>query len=448
MKLQHPTDVTGRVSLSAVFDQAQTPCSPDTAADALLFSGNIHDSVPRALFLDPRLTPLERNAWQVFRMQVSQNGLTAFRTYEELRPFLSSMPCGAKASTETVSRTLTILRLTRWISLVRRRRDARTGRIQGNLYVLHDEPLTPFEAIQLDPEYLTLLCQALTHSSKAIQRVGQNTLQEIAEDPLLKGCVLPNRLQVLAQRLVNQNEFEDILQEKPASSPLIQSYPQHESEAGQNKFEVGEIESEAGEKNLLRNDNADASDSEAGLKPAPHHALPNPKSDSTSTVLFNNNIKVRTVPRAREELAGCYRAADGWPTEPQLRENPPELRLSERFMSLKAEQQQGALVALQQVSLPLQQSVLNEWDARCKASQVRNPAGYLFGIIQKALQGEFKAWASEENDDGRVHSTPHPAPASPHRAAPPNANPVAPRASREVVQAHLTQIRKMLRFRR
>jgi hypothetical protein len=44
--------------------------------------------------------------------------------------------------------------LTRWLSLVRRRRDPKTGRILGNLYVLHDEPLTPFEAMQLDADYL------------------------------------------------------------------------------------------------------------------------------------------------------------------------------------------------------------------------------------------------------------------------------------------------------
>jgi hypothetical protein len=61
-----------------------------------------------------------------------------------------------------VARALTLLRLTRWLSLVRRRRDPKTGRIQGNLYVLHDEPLTPFEAMQLDPDYLGLVSQALT----------------------------------------------------------------------------------------------------------------------------------------------------------------------------------------------------------------------------------------------------------------------------------------------
>src|SRR5690606_36498762 len=126
-----------------------------------------------------------------------------------------------KASHETVARALTLLRLTRWLSLVRRRRDPRTGRLKGNLYVLHDEPLTPFEAMQLDPEYLSLVCQALTHASKAVQLVGGNTLKEIAEDPLLDGRTLPTRLQVLLQR----------------SSNTLGSYPQeslvHELEEGQ-----------------------------------------------------------------------------------------------------------------------------------------------------------------------------------------------------------------------
>ncbi|MGH8270180.1 MAG: STY4528 family pathogenicity island replication protein, partial [Steroidobacteraceae bacterium] len=37
------------------------------AGDGIVFAGNPHESVPRALFLDTRLTPLERNAWQVIR---------------------------------------------------------------------------------------------------------------------------------------------------------------------------------------------------------------------------------------------------------------------------------------------------------------------------------------------------------------------------------------------
>ncbi len=77
-------------------------------------------------------------------------------------------------------------------------------------------------------------------------------------------------------------------------------------------------------------------------------------------------------------------------------------------MSLKAEQQSGALAALQPVDPDLHQAVLDEWDARCRASSVRNPAGYLFGIIQKAMRGEFRAWAGQRTPPDANGTKPEP----------------------------------------
>ena len=370
-----PRHSRGPVSLGELFDQAlqhmQPP--PDTTpaptpapppSDGFIFSGNRHDSVPRALLLDNRLTPLERNAWQVFRLLLNDDGVTAFPTYDQLCPYLASMPCTARASHETVARALTLLRLTRWISLVRRRRDPKTGRIQGNLYVLHDEPLTPYEAIQLDPDYLGLVSQALNHASKSVQRVGVHTLKEMADDPLLSGRILPSRLQVLSQRLAAQGWTEE------------KSYPQPGDDH----------ESEEGPKDLLRNPTPPTSESEAGVKPSKTDSLRNPKTDST--VRKEKELKeVRTVPRERGKL-----------------------RLPERFLSLKAEQQSGALTALQPVDAELHQAILDEWDARCRASSVRNPAGYLFGIIQKAMKGEFHAWVGQKTASPPVSQPPQPPP--------------------------------------
>ncbi|MNT70590.1 hypothetical protein D3C72_2089950 [compost metagenome] len=110
------------------------------------------------------------------------------------------------------------------------------------------------------------------------------------------------------------------------------------------------------------------------------------------------------------------------------------LRLPERFLRLKDEQQAGALVALQQVDEAQRQAVLDEWEARCRNSAVRNPAGYLFGIVQKAIRGEFKAWAG----DGAAA----PPAARPLLSAP--APPPAP-ASPEVARAHLARLRAALR---
>ena len=388
----------GPVALSALFDEALRHLEPKEPAqgtapsqDCFLYSGNRHESVPRALFLDRRLTPLERNAWQVFRLQLQSDGVTAFPTYDQLRPYLASMPCAAQASHETVARALTLLRLTRWLSLVRRRRDPKTGRILGNLYVLHDEPLTPFEAMQLDPDYLQLVSHTLGHSARAVQVVGLHTLKEIAEDPLLSGRMLPSRLQVLAERLASRGIGSQ------------ESYPQE-----------GMVhDSEEGASSLLRNSDDPSSDSEAGPKPASDGALRNRKQDRTVRSRIN---EVRTTARERGQVAAM-----------------PGVHLPDGFIGLKEEQQAGAMVALQQVDAPLRQAVLDEWVERCRSSTIRNPAGYLFGIIQRAIRGEFNAWAKQG-------SAPPPAPA---RDAPPE--PPRKVVPPEVARQHIDRLRDLLR---
>ncbi|HBO7164675.1 TPA: hypothetical protein L4967_006167 [Pseudomonas aeruginosa] len=371
---------------------APSPATPATSGDAFLFSGNRHETVPRRLFLDRRLTPLERNAWQVFRLMLNDDGVTAFPTYEQLRPWLASMPCAGQASHETVARALTLLRLTRWLSLVRRRRDAKTGRILGNLYVLHDEPLTPFEAMQLDPDYLQLVSQALGHSAKAVQIVGLHTLKEIGEDPMLAGRTLPSRLQVLAERLASQGVGAH------------EGYPQEDATR----------ESEEGPTSLLRNRDDPTSESEAGSKPAPDASLRNPK--QARTVRSSRMNEVRTTAQAQAQARALG-----------------DLRWPKRFAELKAEQQTGARVALQQVDAALRQAVLDEWATRCGSRGIRNPAGYLFGIIQRAIHGEFNAWAKKDAPSF---------PTQPYQPTLPRSQgkPVPP----EVAKQHIERLRNLL----
>ena len=77
-----------------------------------------------------------------------------------------------------------------------------------------------------------------------------------------------------------------------------------------------------------------------------------------------------------------------------------DLQWPKRFAELKAEQQAGARMALQQVDAALRQAVLDEWAARCGKHGIRNPAGYLFGIIQRAMRGEFDAVIAPYHDVG------------------------------------------------
>ncbi len=350
--------------------------------DGFIFSGNRHDSFPRSLLLDQRLTPLERNAWQVFRMLLSDDGITAFPTYDRLAPYLASTPCASRASHETVARALTMMRLTRWISLVRRHRDPKTGRITGNLYVLHDEPLTPYEAMQLDPEYLGLVSHALDHASRAIQRVGVHVLKEMSEDPMLTGKLLPTRLQVLTQRLSAQGW--------DTASDYPQAVDNHDSEEGEDR---------------LRNRKSPSSDSEDSAQALENTTLRNPKTDRTVRIQKEESESLTTVPHARADL-----------------------RLPDRFRALKPKQQSGALAALHTIDAALRQPILDEWEARCTGSAIRNPVGYLFGLIQKALHGEFNAWAATR------------LPAAGSSPAPPLSN------NAGEAQTHIAELQSLLRF--
>ncbi|WP_230847927.1 STY4528 family pathogenicity island replication protein, partial [Pseudomonas amygdali] len=85
---------------------------------------------------------------------------------------------GKSASKETVAKALTVLRLTRWLSLGQRVRDSVSGRVQGNVYILHDEPVGCAEAMEIDHNYMQLVGQALEHANKAVRLVADHAFKE------------------------------------------------------------------------------------------------------------------------------------------------------------------------------------------------------------------------------------------------------------------------------
>ncbi|MGV8919321.1 MAG: STY4528 family pathogenicity island replication protein [Pseudomonas sp.] len=349
-------------------DQARTakshrpgaqPLAPilDTDKTGILFTGNPHEAFPRRLLLDNRLTPLERNAWQVFRLLLNDDWLTSFPTYEQLRPYLASSPFKL-ASRETVAKALTALRLTRWLSLAGRVRDDVTGQMKGNIYLLHDEPISVSEAMLLDKSYLELVANAQDHANKSIRQVAALTLDEVLQDPHLREQTLPSHLEVLQQRVANQGWAKS--QPKPTTSA-------HQSEPGPSESELSKNQSELSEKHPVRNRAAPSSDSEPSGKPGPCDPVRNPNSSSTSTYT-NTSVCKSSVPRTSASS---------------------ETELPEAFEKLPPEQQQKALAALAMVSSELRKSVLDQWATRYAQNLMRNPFGYLLGMIEKARNGEF-----------------------------------------------------------
>ncbi|WP_425914625.1 STY4528 family pathogenicity island replication protein [Pseudomonas sp. GWSMS-1] len=325
-----------------------------------LFSGQAHETVPRRLLLDNRLTPLERNAWQVFRLLLDGQGLVTPR-YEDLQPYLSTVPYGATASRETVARVLTMLRLTRWLSLVARGRDQVSGRLQGSLYVLHDEPLTPAEAMELDQEYLELVGRCLSHATKVVRIVARHVLEEIRQDTNIDQGQLPTRLDTWGERWAQQ---------------------------GLDQPEESLHESEPGDQNPVRNRAAPGSATEPGLQPSIDGAVRTP--NAACTVLKASSC---TVPRASPAVDNL---ALHWPDT----------------LHLSPSERHAATIALSKLKPADRQAVINEAGARCAAGGIRKPAAYLMGLIQRALRGEFHPWAGQASPPATVNtaSTPPPRP--------------------------------------
>ncbi|HCL7144819.1 TPA: helix-turn-helix domain-containing protein [Escherichia coli] len=147
----------------------------------LLFTGNVHDAIPRRLLLDTRLSPLDKMAWMMIRLYAQNNEGAIFPTYDELQLQLAS-PGKGKASRETVSRVLLMLRITGWLSLCKRVRDDK-GRVRGNIYAQHDEPLTFCDAEAMDPRYLDMVAEACMSRNRTISQTARDILGEIKNDP-------------------------------------------------------------------------------------------------------------------------------------------------------------------------------------------------------------------------------------------------------------------------
>lgn len=158
----------------------KSPCTQD----AMLFMGNWHQAFPTQVVRDPVLEPVDKLVWMVVMLHARETGgRAAFPSYDTLASQTNI------ASTSTIARAIAILRLTRWLSLCARLR-ARTGQFQGNVYVLHDEPLPLADALYLDENYMAFTQQSRQHSHARVRKVAHAVLgaltQEIQEgrDPL------------------------------------------------------------------------------------------------------------------------------------------------------------------------------------------------------------------------------------------------------------------------
>jgi hypothetical protein len=292
------------------------------------------------LLLDKRLMPLERNAWMVLHASANVDGNVTGISYTQLRQFLACVPDNPQASRETVARTLTVLRLTRWIHIDAHVRNPLTGHLSTNHYTVHLAPLPIRTACELDLTWTDLLEQSFAHASAAVRQIALSVLTEVAADASLMQR-MPIALRLRAQQMGLQSSDDGPGADDEADPPAASHADETESR---------------------------------GSEECREHDAPNSK--VRSSFIKKNTYVSRTHENHPDSGVG-------------------DLRLPERFQELALGQQRDVLCHLQRLAPPQRQQVLDEWSARCVLGKVLKPVAYLFGLIHKALAGEFRLWVAQ-----------------------------------------------------
>ncbi|RED04696.1 STY4528 family pathogenicity island replication protein [Ectopseudomonas oleovorans] len=154
-------------------------------------------TTPTALLVDPRLTPLERNGWQVLRVLSGPDGVSSLTSLSQLRRYLTTTPLGQRAGYETARRVLKVLRLTGWITLIGVQRDPMTGKVMSERYRVHERALAFDQACTADQTLARLLQACLHETGHPIQRIAQHLSQaftqgERSEEAVPNGASIPS----------------------------------------------------------------------------------------------------------------------------------------------------------------------------------------------------------------------------------------------------------------
>ncbi|MCB1753500.1 MAG: helix-turn-helix domain-containing protein [Gammaproteobacteria bacterium] len=141
--------------------------------DGMLFLGSRLTTFPVRVVQDRVLEPVDKLVWMIILLQARASSTqAAFPSYDYIQKTANI------ASKSTVARSIAVLRATRWLTLCARVRE-RSGRYGGNVYALHDEPLSLVDVLHLDSGYMAFLQNAQQHAHARVQRVANGVLETL-----------------------------------------------------------------------------------------------------------------------------------------------------------------------------------------------------------------------------------------------------------------------------
>lgn len=337
----------------------------DKQTDSLVFIGNWQDAIPRSIWVDGLLSAIDVRSWGVIRTQAVNGSAVILSLNMLLKDTLGY-------SNATVSRVIFILRLTRWISLCSKLR-TETGKFRGNIYAIHDHPVSLEDAIYLDNQYIEFVKKQTSHSNNAIRTLAQLVWQAIKasihQENSFQGASLTNSVYGALNQLAYQSD-----QENSKNNQAVHIFNLNQ---GQNSH-VQKLNVDAKHQVQFLNvvEPKIESDKNQQHNVQVQNLNVEPICSSSSLIKKQKNNKTSTT-----NSVGISKRE-----EQRVKENliyPPEFNANENKL---------ADMYLQKIDLDLQQIYLDETAAIIKQrsktnNPIRNPIGYLAWLCNEQSQG-------------------------------------------------------------
>lgn len=420
----------------------------DAPHEGLIFAGEVHDTHPRAILLDSALQPTDINLYLVLKTESDPRQGRPFPSYTYIQQTY-------RLARGTVAKAIAVLRLTRWITVISRVRDA-GGKIRGNVYVVHSTPMALPDTLFLDESYLDFIAQSIGHANAQVSRVASVLHRQFADavhedfdsTPLLESPTTIDRLgatvathapgrlaasvfaipggDTTISRAVLTEEGDSLrrperdgccqvqflnLGGSGRSDALVRNLNLAVTRLVQNLNLVvnRSFEYSVQNLNLVENQPFEEPVEELNACPrthAPGSSTKNEKSTTTTTTTASqalNESPARERGDAGEESIG----ADASRNEPTVRgadtQPPPTIP-----DNVPPHEIPFVLGLIAEVPVELRQNILFEWAGMRRAQRVRNPLGLLASFCRKpdrvAITEYGRSEASRHESNGTVRA--------------------------------------------
>lgn len=348
---------------------------PRSASESLLFMGNWHDANPRLLICDPVLEPVDKIVYQVIRQDVSPQHGTSFPSYQQIATAANI------ASDATVARAIAILRVTRWLTLCAKARDAH-GRFRGSVYALHDEPLPLPDTLALDPEYMAFLHQMRAHKHARVRDIANAFLTSLEAD-IQAGRDVTAPTDALQVRQESTQFVSQLRQGLDIRALRFNGFAGDLVGDLLNRPAAEREEPPHGDANQLQN-----------LKLVESSPLQNLKTESQQQNLLPQNLRPQNLPApCSSSSSSSFIKTTTTTTSAHARASsnpsPPLSDLVCPQNLLSANERHLAQMHLQRVRPERRQAILDVLVHRLQNGELRSPIGYLCSLVERERIGSL-----------------------------------------------------------